>query len=258
LSKSGMALLFSLLAAAQACYGGAEATVKADGFAKIVSQLEEGEARAFFAGLATTGTEFTFPFVKDTAELTRTDLWLEVDGARVPVEEEYMLAFYRVIAEGRVTLTPRDDKPAKRVARQAENRPPQTKSAGKAGAKKNAPRKKGGGSAEPARKPAYLLSCVYGDTTLSSADAGKAYPDLEVEGVVDDLHNKNFPYNKDGDIQKLFRENQKRMEGLMSSSWGREKVLKTYAYYDINGQSWKTELLDKILEFYDWGKITKQ
>jgi hypothetical protein len=258
LNKSALGALCSLLVAAQVCYGAEEATVKADGFGKIVSQIKEGEAREFFTGLATTGTEFTFPFVKDTTELAGTDLWLEVDGARVPVEEEYMLAFCRVIAEGRVTLTPRKDKPPKRAAGRAENRPPQTKATDKAGAKKNAPRKKSGGSAEAPSAPAYRLSCVYGDATLSSVDAGKAYPDLDVDGVVDDLQFKNFPYNRDGDAQKLFRECQKKMEGLMSSSWGREKVLKTYAYYDLNGQSWKTELLDEILEFYDWGKITKE
>jgi hypothetical protein len=257
-SKSGLALLGSLAVAAQVCYGAAEATVKVDGFAKIVSQLEEGEARAFFAELATTGTEFTFPFVKDTSELAGTDLWLEVDDARVPVEEEYMLAFCRVIAEGRVTLTPREYRAPKRVAGQVENRPPQTKAPGKAGAKKHAPRKKSSSSAEPAGKPAYRLSCVYGDATLSPRDAAKAYPDLEVAGVVDKLQFKNFPYNRDGDAQKLFRECQKKIEGLMSSASGREGVLRTYAYYDRNDQSWKADLLDEILEFYDWGRITKE
>ncbi len=67
-TKSTLIALCSLLAAAQLCYGGTEATVKADGFAKIVSQLEEGEARAFFDGLAGTGDEFTIPFFKDLAE----------------------------------------------------------------------------------------------------------------------------------------------------------------------------------------------
>ncbi len=261
-SKSGLALLCSLVVAAQVCYGAAEATVKADGFAKIVSQIEDAEARAFFDGLAATGTEFTFPLVKDTAGLTGSDLWLEVDGARVPVEEEYMLAFCRVIAEGRVTLTPREEKATNRSADQEP--PARAKPKGKAGKKNGGSGKESGGKAEAPSIPTYHLSCVYGrgftysDVTFAADDPGKIYPDYEVTGVVDKLRFKNFPYNKDGDAQKLFRECQKKIEGVMSSSSGREGVLRTYAYYDMKDQSWDTALLKDLLSHYELGKISKK
>jgi len=263
--SNGKALvaLCSLLAAAQLCYGGAEATVKADGFAKIVSQMEEGEARSFFDGLAASGDEFTFAYVKDPAELSGDDLWLEVDGKRVPVEKDYMLAFFDVFTEGRATLTPREEKA---TARSVEQEPPPAapKPGGKAGKKKGGSGKSGGGEAEAPSGPTYRLSCVYGrgftysDVTLAAEDAAKAFPDTAVAGVVDKLQFKNFPYNKDGDAQKLFRECQKKIEGVMASASGREGVLRTYAYYDMKDQSWKAALLKDILSHYELGKIKEE
>lgn len=258
-------MLFSLcaiLAAAQLCYGGAEATVKADGFAKIVSQIEDAEARTFFDGLAASGEEFTFAYVKKAAELTDDDLWLEVDSEQVPVEKEYMLAFFDVFTGGRATLAPRDEKA---TARSAEQEPPAAaKPKGKAGKNKGRSGKSGGKAEEAPSAPTYCLSCVYGrgftysDVTFEADDPGKIYPDYEVAGIVDKLRFKNFPYNKDGDAQKLFRECEKKIEGVMSSSSGREGVLRTYAYYDMKDQSSDTTLLKDILAHYELGKISKK
>ena len=63
---------------------------------------------------------------------------------------------------------------------------------------------------------------------------------------------------RDGNAQKLFREQHKKMEGLMSSPWGREKVLGTYAFYDMKDERWKMEFLEEILEYYDLGTIAKE
>jgi hypothetical protein len=264
--KNGKVLVAvcSLLAAAQLCYGGAEATVKADGFAKIVSQIEGAGARTFFDGLAASGDEFTFAYVEDAAELGDDDLWLEVDGERVPVEKDYMLAFFDVFTEGRATLTPRDEKATARSAGQ-EPPPAASKPKGKAGKKKGGAGKRSGAEAEEAPSgPTYRLSCVYGrgftysDVTFAADDPGKIYPDYKVAGIVDELRFKDFPYNKNGDAQKLFRECQKKIEGVMSSASGREGVLRTYAYYDIKGQSWDTALLKDLLSEYELGKISKE
>jgi hypothetical protein len=98
----------------------------------------------------------------------------------------------------------------------------------------------------------------YGDVALSAEDAGDIFPSYEVTGVLDDLMFKDFPYNRDGDAQKLFAVCKKKMEGLMSSASGRKDVLRTYAYYDMKEDSWKTDLLAEILSYYDMGKITKK
>jgi hypothetical protein len=256
--------LCALLAAAQLCYGGAEATVKADGFAKIVSQIEDAGARAFFDGLAASGDEFTFAYVKDAATLTDDDLWLEVDGERVPVEKDYMLAFFDVFTEGRATLAPREEKAAAGTVEQGPAAAPAAKPGRKAAKKKSPSGKRGGGKAEEAPSaPTYRLSYVYGgptyaDVVFSAEDRGKVYSDYEVAGVVDALSFKSFPYNSDGDAQKLFREKQKKMEGIVASYSGRTNVLRTYAYYDMKGDSWKTDLLEEILSHYNLGKITKE
>jgi len=254
--------LATFLTAAQFCYGATEATVYADGFDKIVSQMEGGEAREFFAALGAPGTEFTCPLITDLAALTAGDRWIDVDGDKVTVPEEYMTAFCRVFAEGRVSMTPRTEKGTKRVVGQQEEKPRHVAPQSEAGTAKGGSGKKGG-KAEAPSAPAYRLSYVYGgptygDAVFSAEDRGKVYSDYEVAGVVDALSFKSFPYNSDGDAQKLFREKQKKMEGIMASSSGRENVLRTYAYYDMKGDSWKTDLLEDILAHYKLGKITKE
>lgn len=274
LNKSGLVVLCSLLAWAQLSHGAAEGNLSRDGFAKIVSQIEDDEARAFFSAYAATGSSYAFPVVWDLAELTAEDLWIKVDGEETAVTKAHLSAFLQAMAAAGVTLTAdgkkvtyklRESPPAgevkKRSVGQAEA--PRTKAEGKPATKKAAPGKKSGVGAPEG--PTYRLSSkygsglTYGDVVLSAEeDAGKLYCDFEVAGVVDALTFKDFPYNRDGDAQKLFRENQKKMEGLMSSPWGREKVLRTYAFYDTKDQSWKMELLEEILEYYDLGTIAKE
>jgi hypothetical protein len=125
---------------------------------------------------------------------------------------------------------------------------------------KGAPKKRKAGkkTREEAAAPVYRLKCSYGDVVLSAEDAGEIYPDYEVAGAVDKLQLKDFPYNRDGDAQKLFRECEKKMEGLMSSASGRKDVLRTYAYYEMKDQSWRADLLEDILAHYDLGKIREE
>ncbi len=275
LNKSGLVVLCSLLAWAQLSHGAAEGNLGRDGFAKIVSRIEDEKARSFFEELAATGSSYAFPVVWDLAELTAEDLWMQVDGEEIAVTKAHLSAFLRAMAAAGVTLTAdgkkvtyklRESPPAgeekKRSVGQAEA-PPRTKAEGKPATTKAAPGKESGAGA--AEGPTYRLSCkygsglTYGDVVLSAEeDAGKLYCDFEVAVVVDDLTFKDFPYNRDGDAQKLFRENQKKMEGLMSSPWGREKVLGTYAFYDMKDQRWKMELLEEILEYYDLGTVAKE
>ncbi len=270
LGKSGLTVLFLLAAAAQISYGAAEGKLNRDGFAKIVSRIEDEEARRFFEDLAA-GSSYKFPVVWDLAELTDEDLWMRVDDDEVAVDEARLGAFLRAMAAAGVTLTadgktktyklrgsPPAGKETKRSVGQAD--PPKTKAKRTPAKKKQ--KESGAGAAEG---PTYRLTCeygsglTYGDVTLSAEkDADKIFYDLDVAGVVDDLQFKDFPYNSDGDAQKLFRECEKKMEGLMSSPRGREKVLRTYAYYDMEGQSWKADLLEEILDYYDWGKIGKE
>ncbi|MEE9456457.1 MAG: hypothetical protein V3W11_04835 [bacterium] len=273
-NRTAFIVLSSLLAWAQLSHGTAEGNLSRDGFAKIVSQIEDEEARSFFEELAATGSSYAFPVVWDLAELTAEDLWMQVDGEETAVEETYLAAFLRAMAAAGVTLTadgktvtyklgesPPAGEGKKRSVGQAEAPPKKAK--GKPATKKATPGKKSGVGAPEG--PTYRLSCkygsglTYGDVVLSAEeDAGKLYCDFEVAAVVDALTFKDFPYNRDGDAQKLFRENQKKMEGLMSSPWGREKVLGTYAYYDLKDQRWKMELLEEILEYYDLGTIAKE
>ena len=263
--KSTLTLLCSLLAAAAGAYGADEGTLSRDGFVAIVARVDDEEARAFFSVLRTAGERYTFPVVWDAGDLTGDDLWIAVDGEKYAVKRPHLVAFYRAMTSAGVTLSaggkkmkyelgkkPSEagGKPARGVTQTepAKNEP----SGNRAGTKKPADK------AEGASGPAYRLSCNYGDVVLSSDDAGKIFPDTAVAGIVDELQFKNFPYNKDGDAQKLFRENQKKMEGLMSSASGRKKVLRTYAYYDTKDQSWKADLLEDILAHYKLGKITKE
>lgn len=248
--RKALVALCSLVAAAQLCYAGAEATVKADGFAKAVSRLEEAEARAFFEALARTGEEFTFPFVAKGADVRDEDLWLEVDGERVPVEGSHMRAFLALFAEGRATLTPREEPATKRTISQED---PAAKPRGKSKGKSEEEAAEG-----EAPGPTYRLSGRYGDETFCAADRGDVYPDYEVAGVVDKLQFKNFPYNRDGDAQKLFRECEKEIQGLMSSASGRKNVLRTYAYYELKGETWRTDLLGEVLAHYELGSIEKE
>jgi hypothetical protein len=266
----GLYLAALLLAAPSLSVGADEGNLNADGFAKIVAKIEWEEARAFYAAHEGAGSRYTFPVVWDLAELTPEDMWLSVDGEKVAVEPDHLCAFLRAMAAAGVTMTAegksvryelRGSPPAgegtKRSVGQAD--PPKTKAKRTPAKKKQ--KESGAGAAEG---PTYRLTCrygsglTYGDVVLSSANPGDTYADMEVGAVVDDLQFKDFPYNSDGDAQKLFRECEKKMEGLMSSPWGREKVLRTYAYYDTKGQSWKTDLLEEILDYYGWGKIAKE
>jgi hypothetical protein len=225
--------------------------------------MEDEEARRFFEGIAV-GSSYAFPVVWDLAELTAEDLWMRVDDDEIAVEEAQLGAFLRAMAAAGVTLTAdgknktyrlRESPPAgageKRGVGQAEPAP------GKSSGKRSGKKKPASRAEEPAA-PTYRLSGRYGDVVLSSEDPGEIYPDYEVAGVVDDLQFKSFPYNRDGDAQKLFAVCKKKMEGLMSSSRGRKKVLRTYAYYDMNDESWKADLLEDILAHYDLGKIRKE
>lgn len=257
-------VLCSFLAGAQLGHAAAEGKLNRDGFAKIVSQIEDEETRRFFEGIAV-GSSYAFPVVWDLAELTDEDLWMRVDDEEIAVEEAQLGAFLRAMAAAGVTLTADGKKktyklgespPAgggeKRAVGQAEPAP--RKSSGKRG-----PKKKPASRAEEPAAPTYRLSSRYGDAVLSAAeDAGKIFYDYEVAGVVDDLQFKDFPYNRDGDAQKLFAVCKKKMEGLMSSARGREKILGSYAYYDTKGQSWKAELIEGMLEYYDLGTIAKE
>jgi hypothetical protein len=260
-NRTAFIVLCSLLAWAQLSYGAAEGKLNRDGFVKIVSQIEDEEARRFFEGI-TAGSSYAFPVVWDLAELTDEDLWMRVDDDEIAVEEAQLGAFLRAMAAAGVTLTADGKKktyklgespPAgggeKRAVGQAEP-PPK----GKVNKKKS--KKK----AEAPSAPTYRLSGLgYGDIVLSAAeDADKIFFDYEVAGVVDDLQFKDFPYNRDGDAQKLFAVCKKKMEGLMSSASGRKKVLRTYAYYEMKDQSWKADLLAEIVDHYDWGEITKE
>ncbi len=269
-NRKAFIVLCSLLAWAQLSHGAAEGNLSRDGFAKIVSRIEDEEARRFFEELAATGSSYAFPVVWDLAELTAEDLWMRVDGEETAVTKAQLSAFLQAMAAAGVTLTadgktvtyklgesPPAGEGKKRSVGQAEA--PRTKAKGKPPTKKAAPGKKSGaGAAETASGPTYRLSSPYGDVVLPADDPGKIFPDTAVAGVVDALTFKDFPYNRDGDSQKLFRENQKKMEGLMSSPWGREKVLGTYAFYDMKDQSRKMELLAEILEYYDLGMIAKE
>lgn len=270
MSKSGLAVLCSLLAWAQLSYGAAEGKLNRDGFAKIVSRIEDEEARRFFEGIAA-GSSYTFPVVWDLAELTAEDLWMRVDGDEIAVEEAQLSAFLRAMAAAGVTLTANGKTKTYKLRESAPAGERTKRSVGQAEAPKTkakeppAKEKRKGSGAGAAEGPTYRLSCkygsglTYGDVVLSAEDdAGKLYCDFEVAAVVDALTFKDFPYNRDGDAQKLFRENQMKMEGLMSSPWGREKVLGTYAFYDLKDQSWKMELLEEILEYYDLGTIAKE
>jgi len=259
-NRTAFIVLCSLLAWAQLSYGAAEGKLNRDGFAKIVAKIEGEEARAFFSAYEGAGARYTFPVVWDLAELTPEDLWLSVDDEKVAVERDHLCAFLRAMAAAGVTMTAegksvtyelREGSAAGGSSRTVGQTEPQGKGAPKK-------RKAGKKTREKAAAPVYRLKCSYGDVVLSAEDAGEIYPDYEVAGVVDDLQFKDFPYNRDGDAQKLFRENQKKMEGLMSSSSGREDVLRTYAYYDVKDQSWKVELLEEILEYYDLGTIAKE
>ena len=263
-NRTAFIVLCSFLAGAQLSYGAAEGKLNRDGFVKIVSQIEDEEARRFFEGIAV-GSSYAFPVVWDLAELTDEDLWMRVDGEETVLEEVQLGAFLRAMAAAGVKLTADGKKktyklgespPAgggeKRAVGQAE--PPPGKSSGKRGGKK-----KPASRAEEPAAPTYRLSGRYGDVVLSATeDADKIFFDYEVAGVVDDLQFKDFPYNRDGDAQKLFAVCKKKMEGLMSSASGRERVLQTYAYYDTKDQSWKAELLAEIVDHYDWGEITKE
>jgi hypothetical protein len=264
-NRAAFIVLCSLLAWAQLSHGTAEGNLGRDGFAKIVSGIEDEEARSFFEGLAATGSSYAFPVVWDLAELTAEDFWMRVDGDETAVTKAQLSAFLRAMAAAGVTLTA----DGKTVTYKLGESPPagegKNRSVGQAEAppKKAAPGKKSGVGAPEG--PTYRLSCkygsglTYGDVVLSAEDdAGKLYCDFEVGAVVDALTFKDFPYNRDGDAQKLFRENQKKIEGLMSSPWGREKVLGTYAFYDMKDQSWKADLLEEMLEYYDLGTIEKE
>jgi hypothetical protein len=254
-SKLVLVLAGALLATAQVCHGVAEGTVNGDDFADIVSRIDEKEARAFFSAYAGAGSSYTFPIVGDLAELTPENLWIKVGGEKIPVEKDHMIAFYRVLLAAHLTLKAGDEtveyvpgekaaeeKGAERGVKQAKA-PPPTK----------------------AKSPTYRLSCkygsglTYGDVVISAAeDADKIYRDLDVDGVVDALSFKGFPYSQDGDARKLFRKNQKKMEGLMSSPRGREKVLGTYAYYDVKDEGWKKDLLEELVEYYNLGTLAKE
>ncbi|MEE8640963.1 MAG: hypothetical protein V3T41_11185, partial [bacterium] len=105
LNKSGLVVLCSLLAWAQLSHGAAEGNLSRDGFAKIVSQIEDDEARAFFSAYAATGSSYAFPVVWDLAELTAEDLWIKVDGEETAVTKAHLSAFLQAMAAAGVTLT---------------------------------------------------------------------------------------------------------------------------------------------------------
>ncbi len=263
-NRTAFIVLCSLLAGAQLSYGAAEGKLNRDGFVKIVSQIEDEEARRFFEGIAV-GSSYSFPVVWDLAELMDEDLWMRVDDDEIAVEEAQLGAFLRAMAAAGVTLTADGKKKTYKLGESAPAGGGEKRSVGQAEPKgKGTPKKRT--STKRAREtataeeagPVYRLKCSYGDVVLSAEDAGEIYPDYEVAGVVDELQFKDFPYNRDGDAKKLFQVCKKKMEGLMSSSRGRKKVLRTYAYYDMKDQSWKADLLEEILSYYDMGKIRKE
>jgi len=249
--------------------GADEGTLASHGFAKIVAKIEDEEARAFFEAYEGAGSRYSFPVVWDLAELTAEDLWLSVDGEKVAVERDHLCAFLQAMAAAGVTMSA-EGKTVTYELREGSAAEGSSRAVGQTKPKSGgAPKKRKAGKktreeAEEKAAPVYRLSCTYGvgftysDVVLSAEDAGELYADYEVAGVVDKLSFKNFPYNKDGDAQKLFRECEKKMEGLMASASGRKDVLRTYAYYDMRGDSWKTELLEDIVDHYDLGRIKKE
>ncbi|UCH79197.1 MAG: hypothetical protein JSU81_04415 [Candidatus Coatesbacteria bacterium] len=252
--------LAALLLVAPLSFSADEGNLGADGFGKIVAKIEDEEARAFFAAYEGAGSRYAFPVVWDLAELTAEDLWLSVDGEKVAVERAYLCAFLRAMAATGVTMTA-EGKSVRYELREGATAGGSNRAVGQTEPKsKGAPKKRKAGkkTREEAAAPVYRLECPYGDVVLSAEDAGEIYADYEVADVVDDLQFKDFPCNQDGEAKKLFRECEKKMEGLMSSASGRKGVLRTYAYYEMKDQSWKAELLEDILAHYDLGKIRKE